>query len=306
MTRQLVHGLVLETDLPVGDEQPSAQRVDLELVRAGQRTVPVDLPDGKELLQTADYGTARLYSTVLLEDDSYLLRLHGALDVALSQDLRTATWWQDPSCPEELAALLVAGNVIAVRSLLAGELVLHAGAVEVDGRSLAFVAPSGVGKSTLSTMCSAAGAKFVTDDVLRLSVRDGTPVEAFRGSSESRLRRDLEDLTVTSPSRRTVDERTAWMPPRSALLRTTLRAVVLPTPRRDLQALEVERLTPGQAIAGLVGAPRILGWRRSLEHATTFRLLAQLVADVPVYRVGVPWGPPFPAGLGQALLALLG
>lgn len=54
-----------------------------------------------------------------------------------------------------------------------GRLVFHGGAVEVPGGAVAFLGPSGRGKSTLTASFACEGHKFMTDDCLLLSKRAG-------------------------------------------------------------------------------------------------------------------------------------
>ena len=61
---------------------------------------------------------------------------------------------------------------------------LHASAVVLDGAAVAFTAPSGTGKSTLAAHLVAAGASFLTDDVLALDDRNGV-VEAHSGPART-------------------------------------------------------------------------------------------------------------------------
>ena len=67
---------------------------------------------------------------------------------------------------------------------LQGLEVLHASAVVLDGAAVAFTAPTGTGKSTLAAHPVAAGASFLTDDVLALEERNGV-VEAHSGPART-------------------------------------------------------------------------------------------------------------------------
>jgi hypothetical protein len=58
-------------------------------------------------------------------------------------------------------------------AVLSGTECIHASAVEVGGRALAFAAPSGAGKTTLAAELVAGGATFLCDDVLAVELRDG-------------------------------------------------------------------------------------------------------------------------------------
>lgn len=54
-------------------------------------------------------------------------------------------------------------------------LVLHAGAVAVNGKSVIFSGPSGIGKSTLAAGFHKRGYPFLADDVCAIAVIDGKP-----------------------------------------------------------------------------------------------------------------------------------
>jgi hypothetical protein len=56
---------------------------------------------------------------------------------------------------------------------LDGDVVLHASAVVVDGQALAFLGPSGIGKSSLAGGFVAAGTDLLADDFVPLREQDG-------------------------------------------------------------------------------------------------------------------------------------
>lgn len=67
-------------------------------------------------------------------------------------------------------------QALPLAALLQGFEVLHASAVAVDGRAIALTAASGTGKSSLGAHLVAAGATFLTDDVLALEDGAGGPI----------------------------------------------------------------------------------------------------------------------------------
>jgi hypothetical protein len=71
------------------------------------------------------------------------------------------------------AQRLLFAQTLPLAAALQGLEPLHASAVALDGHALAFTAPSGTGKSSLAAHLVAAGAGFLTDDVLALERRDG-------------------------------------------------------------------------------------------------------------------------------------
>lgn len=201
----------------------------------------------------------------------------------------------DPRVPEENSAILLAGSVPACLLALAGETVLHASAVTVNGVAIAFAGHSGSGKSTVAAMACAQGAGLLTDDVLRLDPTT-EKLRCYRGARELRLRPNAAELAAVAarrPPRNTADGRVAIEPAAAAENRPPLAAVVIPCPRRDQVRHTQRRLPAGEALAALLSYPRVLGWRDHRLGAGELPVLARLVREVPVFEATIPWGPPF-------------
>jgi len=81
-----------------------------------------------------------------------------------------------PRPPDSRWQRLLLAQPLPLAALLQGLELFHASAVELGGRTVAFVAASGTGKTSLAAHLVAGGAGFVTDDVLALEAADGTVV----------------------------------------------------------------------------------------------------------------------------------
>jgi hypothetical protein len=307
MSRWELCGLVVAADvaLPGATTAPPGRAADVVVELMGHRHVSGDIVPGRTL-QAATWGDEMQYSTVELDGGDLLLRLHGLVDFVIDPDLRTVRAWTDPRCEPEMLGILVAGNMLATVLTLRGETVLHASAVEFGGRAVAFVAHSGMGKSTLATLACDQGARFVTDDLLRLCAVEGEPVRCWPGGAENRLRRPLGDLVAgpAVPTRASVDGRVVWAPPRTQEPCPVLAAIVLPSLDADQSHVEITAMAPGAAILELTRRPRLLGWSDPAGRARQFANLARLVRSVPVLEARVPWGPPFDPAVIEALLAV--
>ena len=95
-------------------------------------------------------------------------------------------WYREPNAPLELVRMDVIGRVLAMALHATGALALHASAVEVDGRGIAFLAPKFYGKSTLALALTYAGGRLITDDTL--GVMPGEPPICIPGVHSVRLR----------------------------------------------------------------------------------------------------------------------
>jgi len=77
-----------------------------------------------------------------------------------------------PASEESMAdiPIFLIGTVFGILLHQRGQIVLHASAVEVDGRAVLFCGPSGAGKSTLAAAFAQRGYAVVTDDLCSVSL----------------------------------------------------------------------------------------------------------------------------------------
>ena len=101
-------------------------------------------------------------------DSGYLLRFPDLADFEVSRDGRTAAVWPAPGVSSGTVEHLHLNQVLPLALSRQGRLVLHASAVEIDGKGVAFTGESGRGKSTLAASFATTGARFLTDDGLQL------------------------------------------------------------------------------------------------------------------------------------------
>ena len=85
-----------------------------------------------------------------------------------------------------------------------------------------------------------------------------------------------------------------------------LHAALVPEPSRETRSLDVRRLGAMEGLQELLRHPRLAAWRAPEPIARLFELTGDVAAALPVYRATVPWGPPFPPGLADELLASVG
>ncbi len=301
-----LYGLRIQSELPltapVADE---SDEVNLIIRRGEELPAAATAPQG-EIWAKADFGNGFGVQLTKLES-GWSLFYPQTGEVRLSNDLRSATAHALPG-KDAILPLLLIGSVPAWWLSLGGEAILHASAVAVGDEAVAFIGASGMGKSTLATLLCSAGASLITDDVLRLRP-EGESFRCHWGTGELRLRPNAASLAERFPpenASRSTDGRATLRlaPPEQRLPR--LRAILIPHPSREQRELETEQLTLVQASFHLNGYPRVYGWQVDEPRRRQFALFARLAETVPVFRVKVPWGPPFAAGLPASIFATAG
>jgi hypothetical protein len=292
------YGLLIASDvaLPLPPAAPAGEP-DLVLRRGAARVVPHERPPGGCLAEIRRPDQTVFYT--LTRGDRTVLRYPGLCDFVGDVPFERITAHLHPGADEDLLPVLIAGALLAVHLMLHHELVLHASAVRVDDRALAFVGRSGMGKSTLATALCDLGHALVTDDLLRVD----TDLLTYPGATETRLRQSARALANGS-AYETADGRLACRPADLVDGPLPLAACVIPYPNREVTEVRTRRLRPAEALLRLSSYPRVLGWTDTTAMAEQFQALGALVERVPVVEAAIPWGPPFADGVLDAVLGL--
>jgi hypothetical protein len=296
----VVHGLRIRSEVPLDAPDGAEGLCDIEVTWGERRPIPDETAPGVLL----SYLELPVGSSSLVRDDQgFTLRVHNLCEFEIDSALRAVRVHLAPDADHELGQLLI-GGTLALVLVLRGNCVLHASAVESEGHVLAFVGGSGMGKSTVAALCCAAGARLVTDDVLRVE-SDHAGGWCFGGSTEVRLRQNSAELVNDfhdSARRSTVDARVAVRPARGEVGRHRISAIVAPLCVHGADELKVMRLHGANALLELARAPRTIGWIDEEPLRRDFGVLASLAEQVPIFRAQLPWGPPFQPDLADALL----
>lgn len=314
MRTHSLHGLRIRSPLPLDSDRTTADErhalehdgepADLTVDLAAPGRIGPHPPPG-DLLDAFVLGDVPVY-TAAVENGIARLRVHGLCDfeVGVGPGCTEASCRPDSDASLGHVALVARGAFLAFWLGLRGDCVLHASAVERQGRSVVFVGGSGMGKSTMAAWTCAAGARFICDDLLRINRSDAprwigrSPELRLRPSAEELVRGRQEQWHV----RPSVDARLAALPPVSDEADGVIGAVVVPQPTRDAAGLKLERVDPVDAVLILASFPRLEGWRLPAAVEAQLDGAARIAAAAPVYVATVPWGPPFPVSLGEELL----
>ena len=289
-----------EVALPAPIAQKALPPYDIE-VRWGDDKAISDCAQAGQILANLVMGDGRGY-TLTDTGIGYVLSFYQTCKFLIDHDLRSVRVHLFADVHPDMAALFFVGNVIACLLTLAGECVLHASAVEIGNSALAFAGGSGMGKSTLAALLCASGARFVTDDLLRLQP-DGKVWRCFPGTGQLRLRQNAAALTEnfsatargTTPDGRIavkMDDNRSMVP---------LCAIVIPYPSRSCKVLNLQRLPRSMSLFHLMAFPRVQGLQQAKHLQHRLDSFGHIAASIPIFKAEIPWGLPFPPDLAHSL-----
>jgi hypothetical protein len=313
--RYRLYGLDLVSDLPFthplpeleGEPESGRAEVRFDLLPRGAVLPGEEAPGARVVYRSperAKGGESVLVAT--RAGNRTLLRFAGVAEfsVALERIAARPEGPDDPRLPA-VVELRLLGPVLALRLESSGVAALHASAVAVDGRAVAFLSANRGGKTTLATSLMAVGAPLLTDDVLPVQPPAGSSgdflalpgypqVRAWPADAERLLAQEpeaLRGLARVHPAHEKLrvpvgpDGLGRFEPSPRPLAR-----IYLPE-RRNGGPVSIAPVPPREALIALVRhsfLPRLveaLGWaERRLE------LLARLVEAVPVSRLVYPGG----------------
>lgn len=287
----VTHGLCIESS--IGLKAPRTTpvlRPDVYVTTGTQRSIPTEPASGKLLAKLELNGTG--YATTQ-SDEGYTIRFYSTCEFFLDPALERIRVHRADSCPAELAALLLEGPVLSTLLTLKGHCVLHASAVRLGDLNLAFVGPSGRGKSTLAAALCQVGARLISDDALRCDLKELDAV-CFPGARYVRLRPAASSLVGDAAAAFvTVDGRLALGPDPVPEGAYQLHAVFTPRVVPADEPLSTARLSGSSVLAQLAAGARVASWVSPEMRSKQFSLLAALARRVPVLALSTPRGTVF-------------
>ena len=247
-------------------------------------------------------------TTAYRQNDGSLLVQTGDYQFAIDRHRSTISVFSPPD--KDFAPILAEGFAIAVLLTELGHPSIHANGVVLGDRAYIVAGVSGQGKSTTAALMIAAGASALADDLVRVHF-DGPTIAVSPGSRGLRLRPAAHELANLLAAHghalaHSADDRTIVLDERHTDTEPVeLAAVVIPSPSRELNSVEIKRLTATSAVVALLRAARVTGWKEGPQATLHFDTATQLARRVPVLQARVPWGPPWRPEIAEALVAVL-
>ena len=298
-----MHGIDIRSAWRLPGARAIAPTADAWTIAAGDGARPVVLSSAASVMR--DESAGRVQAEAFAVDSGLVFRAPTVCTATVDLDARLVHVWPEDPQRGVFIPLVLQGALAALLIDVAGDVAMHASAVEHRGAALLFAGVSGQGKSTTAVMAVEGGARFFSDDVVRVAADDNGRSLGYRGTVEARLRPAAAEVgrSVGGSVRATSDGRTAvTLDGDSGPDVLPVGAVVLPRPDRAAVRCDVTVLAEDQAFLELHRCLRLPGWSDPAVRMRRFDALALLAARVPVLLARIPWQLPFAAGAGRELL----
>jgi len=134
-------------------------------------------------------------------EDGFVLRFPRTLDFRISNNERRITCSSFSNIPQSTVRHLLIDQVVPRVLGHQGSLIVHGSAVTIDGKAVAFVGESGLGKSTLAAFLHMQGHRILTDDCFKLNDDTSTGILVTPAYPGIRLFKDSSSEVLGRPSR---------------------------------------------------------------------------------------------------------
>ena len=193
-----------------------------------------------------------------------------------------------PDLEPVIAEAFLWSTPTAICAAAAGDLMLHAAAVDVDGRAIIFTGDGGDGKTTLGAGFHRAGHRLLSDDTVRVSLVESRP-QIFPGPALLRLRNDMSAKLALR------DMVKVWLGTEKTYLAVEehRRGTGAPLPIAAVVMLEWGDYVFSPLVAPIEKGLAAL-WPRSFylpgerSRELVFQTLVGLLDTIPVYRMSRP------------------
>ena len=285
-----VAGTVLDIDLEVPELAPAPGPSDSAwTVRRSD-----ELADGElERITELRLPSGTLWGIIETGDHGYRLTYPDRAEVDVEPAARRVRYRARPELSELTVSHLLVNQVLPYLLVADGVLVLHAACVALDGKAVAFVGPTGMGKSSLAAAFVQRGAPLLADDIVPLvEQEDGTYLVApvYPGL---RLWPDSADFFAGAaeelPTVADYTDKRRWdgLGGPSPELRLPLVAVVAPgnEPEPGHPEVRIGRLRGADAFMTLAEQAFRLERRGRARHDADLARFTQLAERVPVHLI---------------------
>ena len=250
------------------------------------------LPAG-ELIQHLEDDIDGWWVSATRYDDTIEIRIYDVATVWLDASLQFCTVRPAFDIGDAWLAFQLERHVLPIVRMMRGHAVFHAGAVRTDRGAVLVLADGQGGKSTTTALLLADGAGFISDDQTAVTIAR----EAI-GTPWLRLRQPSAQLAPAGADTRLEGDGRIVIALDSATEPVPIAGLLLLGERSDgSNAARVEPVEGAAAVTALLSQVFCGGLVDTALVERHFRVATDLAASLPVARLSVPRGPPWPTVL---------
>lgn len=226
-------------------------------------------------------------------DQTVEIRIYDVATVWLDAGLSVGTVRPAHDVVEPWLGFQLERHVLPIVRMIRGEAVFHAGAVQTEHGAVLLLADGQGGKSTTTALLLADGAGFISDDQTGVTARReavGTPSLRLRLPSAELVPADSE-TRIDADGRIVVDLQTQSDP-------VPIAAMLLLGDRSDA-GVQLQQVEGAMAVTALLGQVFCGGLVDPALIERHFTVATDLAANLPVARLSLPHGPPWPMVLPE-------
>ena len=249
------------------------------------------LPAG-ELIQHLEDDIDGWWVSAARYDQTVEIRIYDVATVWLDASLSVCSVRPAFDVGEAWLAFQLERHVLPIMRMIRGETVFHAGAVHTKCGAVLLLADGHGGKSTTTALLLADGAEFISDDQTGVTAER----EAI-GTPSLRLRQPSAELAPAGVATRLEGDGriVVAMQPRKPPNR--IAGLLLLGERSNSDAVELQPVEGAAAVTALLGQVFCGGLVDPALIERHFNVATDLAATLPVARLSVPHGPPWPTVL---------
>jgi hypothetical protein len=250
------------------------------------------LPAG-ELIQHLEDDIDGWWVSAARYDQTVEIRIYDVATVWLDAGLAVGTVRPAHDVVEPWLGFQLERHVLPIVRMIRGEAVFHAGAVQTEHGAVLLLADGQGGKSTTTALLLADGAGFISDDQTGVNERReavGTPSLRLRIPSAELVPADSA-TRIDADGRIVVDLQPQPDP-------TPIAAMLLLSDRSDA-GVQLEQVEGATAVTALLGQVFCGGLVDPALIERHFTVATDLAANLPVARLSLPHGPPWPMVLPE-------
>lgn len=248
-------------------------------------------------IRFADLGVARSdVQELVVSGKGAVLHVPGIARYGIEQGCRILVDPVDGASPRNIRLFLL-GSAFGALLHQRGLMPLHANAVAIGDRAIAFTGASGAGKSTLASLFHDRGHALLSDDVCVIGADDaGRPV-AYAGIPHMRLWRDSLERSgrTTDGFERALDGRDKYNVPArrdGAPAQMELGAIFVLRRAEEARRVAIRRLRGAEALNAVLANTYRGRYIATLGHTRRHWVASvELIGRVPVLELERPWSP---------------